>query len=191
MQTNFRFSEKSKQIILNELIDGEVLFELEDKDFEFLELFPLPLKTLISEIQKEKSEKTGANELTKDEVLKKFILFGIEEPFEYMGFESENSQLKIGQKKLLKKYSNFFNVDTININSTGTEILFYLKNIVKLSKDSLKKLIGITGTYFFKMDDKIIDNLDIKAEDKNKLKKLLKDINNNKIDKNEEEIAKE
>lgn len=186
----YKISNNTKQIIIQEFIDGEVLFEFDEEDFEQLELLPFALSTLKNDIKAEKNRNKIITESSKEKVLKKFKLFGIEEPFEYIEYKSNNSELKIGQKKLIKKYSNFFNAETININSNGTEILFHLKNKIKISQASLKQLIGITGSYFFEMDDEMIDALDIAIGDKDKLKNLLKTTknNNNLLENKEKEI---
>jgi len=153
----YQLSDKTRQLILNEFIDGEVLLEFNDDDFKFLNLEPFALKSLKLFINKEKNEQKGTKMLSINDIIKKFKSFDIVEPFEYIGFKSDNSHLKIGQKILLKKYANFFNVDSININSSGTEILCYLKNKIKISEDSLKKLLGITGKLFSRwMIDKLM-----------------------------------
>ena len=190
MEKYYKIKNNTKQIILNEFIDGEVLFEFNEEDFEQLKLLPFALITLKNDIKTEKNKNKIVAESSKEKILKKFKSFGIEEPFEYIEYKSDNSDLKIGQKKLIKKYSNYFNSETININSSGTEILFHLKNKIKISPDSLKKLIGITGRYFFEMDDERIDALDIAIDDKNKLKNLLKisKNNNNILENKEKEI---
>ena len=190
LEKYYKISNNTKQIIINEFIDGEVLFEFNEEDFEQLELLPFALITLKNDIKNEKNKNKIIKESSKEKILKKFISFGIEEPFEYIEYKSNNSDLKIGQKKLIKKYSNHFNAEEININSSGTEVLFHLKNKIKISQDSLKQLIGITGRYFFEMDDEKIDALDIAIDDKNKLKNLLKMTknNNNILENKEKEI---
>ena len=178
MEKYYEISDETKQIILNEFIDGEVLFEFDDEDFKALKLSPFALTTLKDDINKEKTEKKEEMKLSKKEIMKKFKSIHIRDPFQYIGFNSDNSELKIGQRKLLKKYENFFNIETNDINSNGTEILFYLKNQIKISDESLKKLLGITGRYFFEMNEDKIDAFDIEIEDKNKLKNLLRNSQN-------------
>ena len=57
MIKNYLISEETKNIILNELIDGEILHEFDDKDFEILKLKSFSLITLKYDINQEKAEK--------------------------------------------------------------------------------------------------------------------------------------
>ena len=105
--------------------------------------------------------------------------FKIINPDEYINLDFEKMNLKIGQNKLLKKYMNIIGSNSININSNEEEILNYFKNKLNLSDYSIKNLAGITGFYFFKINEKKIDILNIDEEDKTKLKSYLKNINKN------------
>ena len=178
MIKNYLISEETKNIILNELIDGEILHEFDDKDFEILKLKSFSLITLKYDINQEKAEKK-LRKVTKDILLDKLKEFKIINPDDYINLDIEKMNLKIGQKKLLKKYMNIISSYSIDIHSNEEEILNYFKNKLNLSDYSIKNLAGITGFYFFKMNEKKIDILNIDEEDKTKLKSYLKNINKN------------
>ena len=65
LEKYYQISDKTKQIILNEFIDGEVLFEFNDEDFKLLKLLPFVLTTLKYDINKEKIEKKEEMRLSK------------------------------------------------------------------------------------------------------------------------------
>ena len=124
MEKNFRISSVIKQKIISELIDGEVLFEFTDEDYKIFELKIFPLNSLKFFINEEKNNK---KETKKEEIVKKLKSFGINKPDDYLLKDLEKLNLKIGQKKLLKKYINIINSIPININSSSKEILIYFK----------------------------------------------------------------
>ena len=177
LEQNFTIGEETIKLIIEQYIDGEVLFEFKEEDFDILKLFPYVKNYLKEEINLEKNNRNQNEEQTKEKIIQKIRSFGIIEPFQYFGLDFDMKDLKIGQAKILKKYEKYFEVKTIDVNSSGTEVLNYLKNTINISKDSLNALLGIKGSSLFNMNDKRIDNLKICSDDKNKLKNFLKNKN--------------
>ena len=75
--------------------------------------------------------------------------------------------LKIGQKKLLKKYKEILQL--ININSNITEILNFFRDNLQISEESIKVLQHFTGKNIFEMDEEEISIFKLKKEDIKKL----------------------
>ena len=170
LQKNYSISDETKNKLKDEYIDGEVLFELNDEDFNFFEFKPFTLKSIKFNIYKEKKSLNKFKEQKKEELVNKLKTFGIDDPDKLLDSNIENIELKIGQKKLLDKYKKIINLNKININSNDFDILKYLKDEIGLSEESIRELDGITKDYLFKMEEDEINQLNIDEKDKNKLK---------------------
>ena len=180
--------EKARQKIKNELIDGEVLYELNDDDFKNLGFVEIQIELIKYTIEEEKKEKP--NEKTSlDDLIKKLNLFGIDKPNSYLHLNFEKMDLKIGQKKLLKKYKEILQL--ININSNITEILNFFRDNLQISEESIKVLQHLTGSKILKMNEKEISILKLKKEDEKKIMNLINIINNENDKKKENEEKKE
>ena len=171
----YKISEQMKTRIKDELIDGEVLYELNDQDFKDLRLRDYVIKGIKYIIANEKA-KNGNDITTEDKLIKKLIKFGINDPQNKINSDFENSNLKIGQKKLLKKYEDIINSSLINRDSNETEILKIFKDNLKLSEETIKYFEDISGQYLFEVDEKEIESLDIIDEDKKKIINLIKSL---------------
>ena len=177
LTTNYVISEEVKQKIKDELIDGEVLYELNDEDFKKLGFIGIQIDSIKYKIDKEKKEKSFEKTLMAD-LLKKLNLFGINNPNSYLKLNLEEMDLKIGQKILLKKYKKISDLQKININSNTEEISNFFRNNLQISEESINKLKYFTGKFIFEMDEEEISIFRFEKEDEKKIINLIKDIKN-------------
>ena len=127
LQEKYKVSDEIKNNIINQYIDGAVLFELKDKDFKNLNLSPFAISTIKFKIDEERNS-FEFKELTEDELFQKLILFGINEPSDFIFSDDNENILNIGTKTLLDKYSKKL-LKIINKNSSSKDILdFFGKN---------------------------------------------------------------
>ena len=176
LTTNYVISEEVKQKIKDELIDGEVLYELNDEDFKKLGFIGIQIDSIKYKIDKEKKEKSFEKTLMAD-LLKKLNLFGINNPNSYL-LNLEEMDLKIGQKILLKKYKKISDLQKININLNTGEISNFFRNNLQISEESINKLKYFTGKFIFEMDEAEISIFHFEKEDEKKIINLIKNIKN-------------
>ena len=198
----FKINEKEKQNLINEDICGDVLLDLEDKDFKSLKIRTGPntkIKTFLRENQDKFKEKTISEKITskssKEEVANFFgrclnykgelnldgksLIELNEEKIEKLG-------LNMGQKKRIIKYIKYFR--TLKIEepeiteiiltreSSEEEVAKYLKKKLNFKDDAIDAL-ALDGDSLFSLEEKDIDDADeLKQEEKDKLKKLIKDL---------------
>ena len=177
LTTNYVISEEVKQKIKDELIDGEVLYELNDEDFKKLGFIGIQIDSIKYKIDKEKKEKSFEKTLMAD-LLKKLNLFGINNPNSYLKLNLEEMDLKIGQKILLKKYKKISDFQKININLNTGEISNFFRNNLQISEESINKLKYFTGKFIFEMDEEEISIFHFEKEDEKKIINLIKNIKN-------------
>ena len=212
---NFRVSEEAKNNLIKEDITGDILFEIQDKDFKYLGLKIGQIKNLKKFLNenkekfKEKAIKESINPNYKEEEIKLFFkknlnynknlnnldgkaLFGLsEEGMKELG-------LNLGQRKILSKYIKYFktineniskekNKIVLNKNSTAEEVEKYLKEILNFSKESIEEL-ACDGEGLFSLEEQDIEDSDLKEEEKEKLKKYLGMNNSNNKIKNKSNI---
>ena len=178
---NFSINEKTGNIIINECIDGEVLFEMTDEDFNYLNLNSLDTQNIRNEIEEEKKT---LKEQKEDELIYKLISLGIKDPIEYIFSNQYKVNLKIGVKILLQKLRNKLS-HIINEKTNKKEIFDFLENKLKISKESRNLLEGLKINYIFKLLENGLNDFDININDKNKLKNYI-----NYIKINHENIVK-
>ncbi len=200
----FKINEKEKQNLINEDICGDVLLDLEDKDFKSLKIRTGPntkIKTFLRENQDKFKEKTISEKITskssKEEVANFFgrclnykgelnldgksLIELNEEKIEKLG-------LNMGQKKRIIKYIKYFR--TLKIEepeiteiiltreSSEEEVAKYLKKKLNFRDDAIDAL-ALDGDSLFSLEEKDIDDADeLKQEEKDKLKKLIKELKN-------------
>ena len=185
-EDNYSITQEIKSDIINECIDGEVLFEMTDKDFKDLMPNFLEIQKIKNEIQEERAnlkEKTSEDLLNK--LISKLISFGIKDPIEFLFLNENKINLKFGAKILLQKLNKILS-NINNKNSNIKEIYDFLENIVKISKESRNLLEGLNFPFLFELIEKNdLEDFDINEEDKIKLKKYINylKINNNNIEK--------
>lgn len=186
LTTNYVLSDEAKTKLKDELIDGEVLFELNDEDFINLGFQTAQIKIIKYTISKEKNKSNENASI--DDLIKKLNSFGITELSSFLKKDLEKLDLKLGQKKLLMKYKKISGINSININSDRIEILNFFKNNLKLSDESLEVLQQFTGKFIFGMNEEEIHYLELKKEDEIKIINLIKDVKNENDKKEEKEI---
>ena len=179
---NFSINEKTRNIIINECIDGEVLFEMMDEDFNYLNLNSLDTQNIKNEIEEEKKTLKDEKE---DKLIYKLISLGIKDPIEYIFSNYYEQNLKIGVKILLQKLKNKLS-HIINEKTSKKDIFDFLENKLKISKESRNLLEGLKINYIFKLIENELNEFDINKNDKNKLKNYI-----NYIKINHENIIKE
>ena len=182
--TYYILSEEVKKKIKDEFIDGEVLYELNDEDFENLGFIEVQAKTIKHMIENEKKKKLNEKP-TLDDLIKKLNSIGIDNPYTYLESDVEKNDLKIGQKKILKKYKDIINLNKINRNSSATEILNFFRFKLHISNESIEVLKYFTGEFIFSMLENEIDTLKLNKEDE---KKILNFLKNEKEEKREIKI---
>jgi len=204
--SKYKISDKAKNKIIEEDINGEVLFLLEETELKNLEIKSLQLiqiKKYIKE-NKEKYKDTKINEKITDssnvEEIKSFMekYFNFKEDLKGLdgkGFlalsekEIESFRLNLGGRKKLIKFINYFK--TINEKEKENESLYkitrassknemsqYFKEKLKFSKESLTELEDLDGETLFSMEKEDINIFEIKEEEKQKLKELYIQIKN-------------
>ena len=141
LQEKYKVSDEIKNNIINQYIDGAVLFELKDKDFKNINLSPFVISTIKFKIDEERNS-FEFKELTEDELFQKLILFGINEPNDFVFSNNNENILNIGAKTLLDKYSKKL-LNLINKNSSYNDILDFFGKKLKMSQESLNNLDGI------------------------------------------------
>ena len=186
LTTNYVLSDEAKTKLKDELIDGEVLFELNDEDFINLGFQTAQIKIIKYTISKEKNKSNENASI--DDLIKKLNSFGITELSSFVKKDLEKLDLKLGQKKLLMKYKEISGINSININSDRIEILNFFKNNLKLSDESLEILQQFTGKFIFGMNEEEIHCLELKKEDEIKIINLIKDVKSENDKKEEKEI---
>ena len=83
-EDNYSITQEIKSDIINECIDGEVLFEMTDKDFKDLMPNFLEIQKIKNEIQEERANlKEKISEDLLNKLISKLILFGIKDPIEF------------------------------------------------------------------------------------------------------------
>ena len=180
-----------KQTIINEYIDGEILFELEEKDLKALGFKNFHMAYIKYDVNNQKKLIKENKYSKKDEIIKKLSKFGIDSPDKFINSNIDELNLNIGKKILLKKYINCINSSEIDIKSSKKEVLYYLKNKLEISNETLNILEGLNRKYLFKMKLEEFDIFDIKIEDKNKLKNLFNKIKENNKDKETKNLIKQ
>ena len=172
---NYNLSEEVKKKIKDGFIDGEVLYELNDDDFKNLGFTDIQIVTLKFLIDKEKKEKS-IEKPSIDDLIKKLKLMGINEPSLYLNLNIEEAGLKIGQEKILKKYKEIFDLNSINKYSSSTEISNFFRDNLKISEESIEALKNFTGEFIFSMLENVIPSLKLKKEDEIKILNFTKKI---------------
>lgn len=183
LQEKYKVLDEIKNNIINQYIDGAVLFELKDKDFKNLNLSPFAINSIKFKIDEERNS-FAFKELTEDELFQKLILFGINEPSDFVFSDDNENILNIGAKILLDKYSKKL-LNIINKNSSPKDILDFFGKKLKISPESLNNLDGIFYDYLYEIKEKEINYLKIRDEDKTKLKRFIAYLkrNNENIEK--------
>ena len=178
LQEKYKVSDEIKNNIINQYIDGAVLFELKDKDFKNLNLSPFAINSIKFKIDEERNS-FAFKELTEDELFQKLILLGINEPSYFVFSDDNENILNIGSKTLLDKYSKKL-LNIINKNSSSKDILDFFGKKLKMSQESLNNLDGIFYDYLYEIKEKEINYLKIRDEDKTKLKRFIVHLKKNK-----------
>ena len=137
--TYYILSEEVKKKIKDELIDGEVLYELNDEDFENLGFTEVQTKTIKHIIDDEKKKECNEKP-TLEDLIQKLNSIGIDNPNTYLESDFEKTDLKIGQKKILKKYKDKIKLNKINRNSSATEISKFFRYNLQISNESIEVL---------------------------------------------------
>ena len=183
LQEKYKVLDEIKNNIINQYIDGAVLFELKDKDFKNLNLSPFAINSIKFKIDEERNS-FAFKELTEDELFQKLILFGINEPSDFVFSDDNENILNVGAKTLLDKYSKKL-MNIINKNSSPKDILDFFGKKLKISPESLNNLDGIFYDYLYEIKENEIDYLEIRDEDKTKIKRYISYLkrNNENIEK--------
>ena len=211
----FKISENTKKRILEEDINGEILFSLEDNELKLLEMKAgqiMKVKKFISE-NKEKFNNININEKITDSSNTEEVKAFFDKNFNYKGdlkglngkglLELSENEIKnfgftLGKRKKLIKYINFFKKEQTNKStseiqlskdSSQEEVTQYLKEKLQFSDKSIGEL-ELDGEGLFLIEkEEDIDLFDIEEEEKEKLKELLKKLKN-PIEKEEEKEDK-
>ena len=170
-QKKYKVSDEIKNNIINQYIDGAVLFELKDQDFNNLKLSPFTISSIKFKINEERNS-FEFKEQTEDEILQKLILFGINEPSDFVFSDDNANILNIGSKILLDKYSRKL-LNIINKDSSSKDILDFFGKKLRMSQESLNNLDGIIYDYLYEIKEKEINYLKIRDEDQIKLKRYI------------------
>ena len=212
---NYKITEKAKNKILEEDINGEILFSLEDNELKLLEIKGgqlLKVKKFISE-NKEKFNNININEKITDSSNTEEVKAFFDKNFNFKGdlkglngkglLELSENEIKnfgftLGKRKKLIKYINFFKKEQTNKStseiqlskdSSQEEVTQYLKEKLQFSDKSIGEL-ELDGEGLFLIEkEEDIDLFDIEEEEKEKLKELLKKLKN-PIEKEEEKEDK-
>ena len=123
-EDNFLITEEIKKKIIKESIDGEVLFEMNDKDFKALNFNTLDIQNINHKI---KEEKKTLKEQTEEELIQKLMSLGIEDPIEFIFSNNYKDNLSIGESILLQKLNQKLS-NTINEITYKTQIFDFLEN---------------------------------------------------------------
>jgi len=202
---------KKKKNLINEDICGDVLLDLEDKDFKSLKIRTgtnIKIKIFLRENQDKFKEKTISEKITskssKEEVANFFgrclnykgelnldgksLIELNEEKIEKLG-------LNMGQKKRIIKYIKYFrtlkNEGTqeeteiiLTRESSEEEVAKYLKKKLNFRDDAIDAL-ALDGDSLFSLGEKDIDDAEeLTPEEKDNLKKLLNDLKQNNLKEN-------
>ena len=173
--TNLKLKEEIKNIIIKEDISGDVLLDLEDKDYKDIGIKVVQMRKIKTYVEqnKEKFGKKLFNEVITINSSPKEVAEFFSRSLNYnknlndlngkslleLTEESmKNLGLTLGQKKKLIKYIDYFKTlkievpeekdIEINENSTNKEVYDYLKNKLKISDkgiETIKDELGIEG----------------------------------------------
>ena len=193
--------EEQKNNIISEDISGDVLYDLDDNDFKKLNIKLGPLKKIKAFLKdnKDKFKEKKINEkitaISKPEEVSAFF----EKCLNFKG-ELNNMDgkglieldeggmnklgLNIGQNKRLVKYINYFKTLKVEIpeeelkltrNSSESEVREYFKKKLNFSDEAIEEL-SLDGGTLFELNESEIDQVELSIEDKEKLKKLLREL---------------
>ena len=194
-KNNFRASEDVSNNFIKEYISGDILPILSDHDLESLGLNFDLINTWMqyyyknmdkfkeNEVKEEISSNSTSEEVKiflesyldfKENIdLNGKLLFGLNEE------EMKKLAMKLGQRKKLIKYINKINMNknkvetniTVTKKSSVEEVANFLMNKLKLSKQTIEKLL-LDGKALFDIEEDYIDKLDIPISEKGILKKF-------------------
>ena len=194
-KNNFRASEDVSNNFIKEYISGDILPILSDHDLESLGLNFDLINTWMqyyyknmdkfkeNEVKEEISSNSTSEEVKiflesyldfKENIdLNGKLLFGLNEE------EMKKLAMKLGQRKKLIKYINKINMNknkvetniTVTKKSSVEEVANFLMNKLKLSKQTIEKLL-LDGKALFDIKEGFIDKLDIPISEKGILKKF-------------------
>jgi len=199
----FRIKEEAKNNIIKEDISGDILKDLDDKDFKKLGIGLGPLKK-INAFLKDNKDKIGEKEI-KEKIT---IISSSEEVSNFfkncLNFSGEINNLdgkglieldnetinqlglNMGQSKKLINYINYFKTLKVEIpekkeiiitkESTNEQIAEFFKNELNFSTQAIEAL-DLDGETLLTLEESEIDNQeDLTEEEKEKLKNYLKKI---------------
>ena len=199
----FRIKEEAKNNIIKEDISGDILKDLDDKDFKKLGIGLGPLKK-IQAFLKDNKDKIGEKEI-KEKIT---IISSSEEVSNFfkncLNFSGELNDmdgkglieldneainkmgLNMGQSKKLINYINYFKTLKVEIlekkeiiitkESTNEQVAEFLKNELNFSAQAIEAL-DLDGETLLTLEESEIDNQDdLTEEEKEKLKNYLKKI---------------
>lgn len=203
--SKFKISDNVKDKIIQEDITGEIFFALEDTELKYLELKGGPFIKIRNYIKENKEkykdikiiEKITASSNTEEikSFMDKYFDFkGDLKGLDGKGFLDlsekgiESFGLNLGKKKKLIKYINYFktimnekeNELRLSNKSSKDEIAKYLKENLQFSDQSITTELALDGESLFLLVEEDINDFEIKEEEKQKLKELLKQIKNPK-----------
>ena len=210
--SKYNISEEAKSKIIQENIDGEVFFDLNQKDMIMSLKIPLNIsKNIYNFLVDNKGkfqEKVINFKITSNSNSEDVKLFFQE----YIGFNGKLNDLNgyqllllneertkkmglnLGQRKKLMKYINYFKTlkieetkeFTISENSSKDDVKKFLKEKLNFSEKSIMEIynLGVDGGFLFILNIEDIDDFNIKDEEKNLLKKIIKEKKENKTNNN-------
>ena len=214
----FKIPENARNNLIQEDISGDILLDLTDADFYFLDI-RVGQKLKIQKYLEEHSEKFKPKEIqekiTSNTNREKVKIF-FEKCLDFKGnlnnmngkglidLEKDEEEMKklglnLGQRKKIIKYINHFKTLKeepedyfiyIDEKSSDEDIEKFLKYKSKLSKESIDSL-GLDAESLFLLNDEEINKSNIKKEEKESLKKSLKELKMNIDEKStKEEVTK-
>jgi len=99
-EVNYSINQELKDKIIKECIDGEVLFEMSDKDFKGLNLNFFDIQKIKN---KNQEEKKILKEKSENQLIQKLISLGIEDPIDYIFSNNNQKDINFGTRVLLQK----------------------------------------------------------------------------------------
>ena len=198
----FRIKEDAKNNFIKEEISGDILYDLDDKDFKKLGIGLGPLKK-VQTFLKENKEKFGEKEITE----KITIISKPEEVSDFfkncLNFSGDlnnldgkglielddegikNLGLNMGQSKKIVKYIKYFKTLKVEIpekkeillrkESSSEQVAEFFEKELKLSTKAIKALDLDGETLFSLKESDIEEQEDLTEEEKEKLKNYLKE----------------